>query len=728
MKKIIILTISITYIINTFAQNQDTLKEVTISVLRRDAATNTETVTINRENIKSSNPQTAAHLLENTGQVLIQRSQGGGGSPILRGFEANKVLMVVDGIRMNNAIYRGGHLQNVITLDPNMLERVDVLFGANSLMYGSDALGGVMYFQTRKPQLVSDGNLHINIGAMLRFATVNREKSASLTLNMGIKRFASLTNFSYGNFGDLRSGKNYDAEYGDWGKRNFYVERINNKDSIVKNPTPNLQIGTGYKQYDWLQKILFQQNEHTTHLINLQLSNSSDIPRYDRLTETDSKGKPKQGEWYYGPQKRTLMAYHFDNYRNTIFSDKIQIVAAFQDIEESRNTRAFAKGGKTQRVENVKVMSLNADLKKEFGKNSLQYGVEITHNDVVSRATLGNIDSGTKGRVSTRYPDGGSQMFTMAAYLSDKVKIRENSIFTAGVRYNFTQLNAIFIDKAIFPFPFDNIAQQHNALVGNIAFQQKTDNGFIVTASLSNAYRAPNIDDVAKVFESTAGRLIIPNANLKAEKTYNAELILQQKLGEKGVIQAVPFFTRYFDALSLAATTFDGKDTIIYDKVKSAIFTTINNDKANVYGISLSGQYKFNSSITLSAYYTFTKGRVIGEKANTPLDHIPPIFGKISLTYKKEKLETSLYTMFNGAKKTPDYRLGTEDNELYSADPVNGFMPAWATLNLRGSYQLKEYLSLQIGLENIFDTHYRVFASGVSAAGRNLSVTLRGGF
>src|SRR5687767_2075364 len=62
--------------------------------------------------IKFLNQQTAATLLEQTGNIFVQKSQLGGGSPVIRGFEANKILLVVDGVKMNNAIFRSGHLQN----------------------------------------------------------------------------------------------------------------------------------------------------------------------------------------------------------------------------------------------------------------------------------------------------------------------------------------------------------------------------------------------------------------------------------------------------------------------------------------------------------------------------------------------------------------------------------------------------------------------------------------
>lgn len=731
MKKIIVTLLSIIYTLNIFAQSDSiSLDAILISTNRigeEKAKVGQQVTVISRKDIQFFNPQTAAHALEQTGQVLMQRSQAGGGSPIIRGFEANKVLLVVDGVRMNNAIYRGGHLQNVITLDPNMLERTEVLFGGQSLMYGSDALGGVMYFQTRKPQLVEDGNLHINTGAMLRYSTANAEKTANVSLNIGIKKFASLTNFTYSDFGDLRTGKNFDDKYGDWGKRTFYIVRENDADVRKVNDDVSLQIGTAYSQYDILQKFLFKQNEGLTHGLNFQFSNSSDIPRYDRLNELRANGNPRQSEWYYGPQKRLMVAYHFDLTNKTAFSDKIHAVAAFQDIEESRYTRSWGSNNREQRVEKVKVISLNVDLQKSIGKSTLNYGLEVQSNDVNSTADFVNVKTGDTGAASTRYPDGGSQMQTSAAYVNTKYEINRLIDFNAGLRYAQTTLNSNFEDRTFYPFPFSELKQNHGAIVGSLGFALHSDNGVLIAPSVSTAYRAPNVDDVAKVFESTAGRLIIPNSSLKAEQTATFELNISKAFGEKHKIQIVPYFTKLTNALTLAPTQFEGKDTVLYAGKKSAVYSTQNLDKANVYGIFANVQTEFYKNFTFSASYTYTKGEVLSDNGNTPLDHIPPTFGRIGLDYQNNGLRVSFYSLFNGEKKSKDYRLGTEDNEVYSADPKNGFMPSWYTLNLRASYNIKNYMTVQVGLENILDQHYRVFASGVSGAGRNLSVTLRAG-
>ena len=109
--------------------------------------------TMDAARIDEMNPQTTADLLAGDGMLTVQKSQQGGGSPSIRGFESSRVLLVVDGVRMNNLIYRGGHLQNVITIDPSIIGEAEVIYGPASVGYGSDALGGVISFRTKMPRL-----------------------------------------------------------------------------------------------------------------------------------------------------------------------------------------------------------------------------------------------------------------------------------------------------------------------------------------------------------------------------------------------------------------------------------------------------------------------------------------------------------------------------------------------------------------------------------------------
>jgi len=263
---------------------------------------------ISAKDIQFENPQTAAQMLEQTGEVFVQQSQMGGGSPVLRGLEANRVLLVLDGVRLNNAIYRGGHLQNVITVDPSLLSSTEILFGPGSVIYGSDALGGVISMQTFDPVLSDERKPLIQGQAYVRFASANLEKTGGFRLNIGLKKWGFLTAFTYSDFEDLRQGQTRNPFYGTFGERFFYAERINGQDSMVVNDKPWVQKPSGYSQYSLLQKVLFTPSKDVRLILNVQYSNSSDVPRYDRLTDT-IQGKLKYAEWYYGPQERLFTSF-----------------------------------------------------------------------------------------------------------------------------------------------------------------------------------------------------------------------------------------------------------------------------------------------------------------------------------------------------------------------------------------------------------------------------------
>ncbi|HVF80613.1 MAG TPA: TonB-dependent receptor plug domain-containing protein, partial [Flavisolibacter sp.] len=161
---------------------------------------------ISARQIAHLNSQNTGDLLINTGNVFVQKSQQGGSSPVIRGFEASRVLLVVDGVRMNNAIYRAGHLQNVITVDQNSLERIEVLYGPASTLYGSDALGGVVLMRTKGPKLSATKKMFFTGSAFTRYSSANDEKTGHFDLSIGGKKFAWLQAYNYSNFGDTKMG------------------------------------------------------------------------------------------------------------------------------------------------------------------------------------------------------------------------------------------------------------------------------------------------------------------------------------------------------------------------------------------------------------------------------------------------------------------------------------------------------------------------------------------
>ena len=679
---------------------------------------------IQAKDISFQNPQTAVTMLEQTGQVFAQTSQMGGGSPVLRGFEANKVLLVVDGIRMNNAIYRAGHLQNAITVDPFGLASTEILYGPGSTIYGSDALGGVINFITKDPSLSTTGKTEIHGGVLGRFASANTEKTGGINLNMGWKKLAVLLNFSYSDFGDLREGRVLNPALGNFGQRPFYVERINGKDSMFLNDKPWIQKQSAYSQYNVLGKVLFQPGSHSRYILNVQYSNSSDIPRYDRLTETTG-GKPSYAEWYYGPQTRLLASLKAEYNLNAVIFDHASVILAFQNVQEDRIQRGLGSSKKKFNLETIGVLSVNADFDKKItSKDNLRYGIELQYNNVKSKAHNENINTGvvTNDR-ATRFPDDKANMMYLSAYLSNNWNIGKFLAFSQGLRFNYVTLNAAYSDTMVklTPIPFDpNISQKNAALNGYLGLVATPGNAWKFSLVGSTGFRAPNIDDITKLNVVTGSTIVVPNPDLKPENVYNVELSIAKTILGRVRLEGTAYYTWMQNSQVVAPIMYNGHDSLDVDGVKYQTLGLTNTGQAYICGFQGSLLAQVTRAFSILSNLTYTYGRDV--TGIVPLDHIPPVFGMSSFRLELKKFKGNFYVMYNGWKRISQYNPAGEDNQAY-ATPYG--MPSWYTLNLKLSYQIERHVNIELGVENILDENYRKFSSGINNPGRNFIVALR---
>ena len=669
--------------------------------------------------------QNTADALINSGKIFVQKSQQGGGSPVIRGFEASRILMMVDGVRMNNAIYRAGHLQNIIAVDNMVLERVEVIYGPSSTLYGSDALGGVVNLYTKTPLLSDSGKTRVSGSSTLRYSSATQEQRGNIQLNIGGKKWASLSSVTYGSFGDMIQGKNRADAYPLFGKKDFMVQRSGNTDVVVANPDPEKQSPSGYQQIDVTQKFLFRASDKIQHLFNFQFSNSSDIPRYDRLTEKTAANVPVYAEWYYGPQMRNMAAYQFSATKQAGFFQDLKVNVSYQDVAESRISRRFQNSNKDYRWERVSVFGVNFDAKHYSNKNELHIGAESYTDFVQSTAERVNIVSGVKSRITTRYADGPTTMGSHALYAQHTYKMNEHFTINDGLRFSLVQMDARFVDTALTRFPFTRARQSNKAITGNLGIVYASSTNLRAAFVLSSGFRSPNVDDLSKVFDSRTGMVVVPNTNLKPEYTYNAEFNIN-RYGKVFNYGAAVFYTLFRNALVLDKSSFNGQDSIFYSGVKSAVYALQNKAKASLYGISVNASYNFSKGTSVDGVVTYTKGTFKDEQnGNIPLDHVPPVYGRFSLKHVAAGWNAEFYVLFNGWKRIADYNPNGEDNQIY-ATPEG--MPSWVTCNLRAGASINKKLSFQLLAENLADRNYRYFASGISAAGRNFSLTLRAAF
>ena len=725
--------------------NEKKLSEIVLSVAR--TASQSKKITqkveiINKKSIIKNSPATGAEVLLLAPSVRVQKSQGGGGSPIIRGFEANRVLLVVDGVRMNNGIFRSGHLQNAITVDPNSLERVEIIYGSSSVGYGSDALGGVVHYYTKTPKINNAQKLTNFFSST--FNSSRQSVVHHLNSEASFNKSAILTSFTFSKFGDIIMGKNRRHGFQDWGLVNEYSSNSNNLffESSSENKNPNIQKNSGYSQVDFLQKIIFTLPKEKQLLINLQFSNSSNIPRFDKLNEM-MKNKLRFAEWNYGPQKRLLISPQLKIFPNKRFLYKGTITAAYQWVRESRIQRRFESLDRINQDENVNIFSLNADFDMPKTKKiSVVYGFELIGNKIKSSAfreklsVLGNRITKTEflGKFPSRYPNNGSSYYVSAVYSNLRLDLNTKSSVSLGARYTSTKIKASWVNEQFLKSRNLDLKTKNNALTGSISSSYRPNKNVKMNILLSTGFRSPNIDDIGKIRENR-GILIVPNPELKPEYVYNFEGGLTFSSEDIFSIEGRFFNSNIKNYIGRIISPFsnDVSNNEIWSTIigKEKLSTQINQNigNARIYGVSFDGMVRFLSSLNVVGNINFTDSTI--NKQIGPLPSILPLYGNVRINYNKQKFNLTLSNNFSGRKLLQNYSTGGEDKieETPIINNKNGNIiyygsPKWSIYSITAALDHNQNIRTSFSIENIFDLHYKEFASGISAPGRSIILKL----
>ncbi len=682
-------------------------------------------VSIKAEDIAFSNPQTSADLLQNSGQVFIQKSQLGGGSPLIRGFSTNRLLLSVDDVRMNNAIFRGGNVQNVISIDPFSIQNTEVILGSGSIIYGSDAIGGVMNFYTKKPRLSESDSTYFKANAILRYASASEEKTGHIDFNLGYKKWAFFTSASYTDFDDLKMGEYGPNDY----LRLEYVQTTNGQDNIVSNENPKTQKFTGYNQISFLEKIHYQSNENLSFDLGLHYSSTSDYPRYDRLIRYNGD-ELRSAEWYYGPQR-----WFLGNLQITRLSsdsnlyDKFKITTAFQNFQESRIDRNLYSNERRIREENVDAISANIDFEKTVSDASeLFYGAEYIYNTVGSEGRQIDISNNNSQEIASRYPDGSTWQ-SLAAYMSYKYKPNNKFTFQSGVRFNHIFIKAnLDANNIFFNLPFNDANIKTGALTGTAGISWAPNKTLLWKFNASTAFRAPNIDDVGKVFDSEPGSVVVPNTNLKSEYAYSGELGLVLNFNSDVVFDLATYYTYLDNALVRRDFTVNGETQMLYDGELSDIQAIQNASKSWIYGLEAGVRINFSEHFKLTSQYSIIGGTEEDiDGIEVPVRHVAPSFGNVHFKWNTKKLKSDVFLNYNGELSFNQLAPSEIDKDFIYAKDKDGnpYAPSWYTLNFRSQYQINKSTSVIATLENVTNQRYRSYSSGIAAPGLNFILALK---
>ena len=683
---------------------------------------------ISKKSILLGAPQTAADLLQQSGQVYVQKSQLGGGSPMIRGFSANRILLAVDGVRMNSAIFRSGNLQNSLSVDPFALERVEVLYGAGSVVYGSDALGGVIHYYTQNPLFIDQENARVWQGDVdLRSSSANQEQTAHLKVSHSGSRWAWSGDFSQTDFGDLRMGRYGPEDY----LQPFQVTPDSQpsvasgiQDQWTPNTRSEQQRPSGYRQWNATQKLHFKPSDSWMFGLDTHWSETGEYARYDRLLQPNSDGSPRYAQWYYGPQIWGMAHGWAQHSPKTGWYDQMKIHVAQQYFSESRNDRKFNNPTRHHSDEQVYMQTVSADFNKSMGEaTQWNWGFEQIWNQVSSQASAIDLRDRSEVPEISRYPDG-AVWNASALYVSQQRQWGPGWHSTVGLRYS-----SVFSQAAIDPrwdaFDFGSVSFKAAALTGQLGVTFQPNNRQKWSAQLSRGFRAPNIDDYAKIFDPDALYVVVPNPKLKPEYATGLDLGVQQRWGSDWLVRVTGFYTRMEQAMIRQWNSTSAE--VIYQGEKFLEQRLENIDLAYYYGLEASVDWQIDRRWSAQAQYSAATG---GERPEggelTRGRHIPPNFGQMRLAYAHQQWNAAIVWDFQGeisASRLPESEVSKPYIYALNQDGLP-YSPSWDTWGFRLAHQWNNHLTLGCSLENVTNRRYRTYSSGISAPGRNLLLRL----
>ncbi len=703
------------------------LDELVVSATRWSQKRELQPMKISRlsfEEFNAYNPQTAADMLSLTGEVFVQKSQYGGGSPMIRGFATNRLLYSVDGVRMNNAIFRAGNLQQVISLDPFAIASTEVLFGPSGVSYGSDAIGGVMVFNTLQPRLSSRESSVVYGSATLRTATASNEMTTHVHAGVGWRRWALLTSFTTAAYGDLKQGMHGPADYVmPYIVQPGYTIGGGVEDRVVTNDNPRLQAPSGYSQYNIMQKVRFVPSDAWEVDYAFHLSETSEYARYDRHQRMQG-GLPRYAEWNYGPQEWMMHHLALHHTGGTVLYDSLRTDVAWQRFGESRISRNLGEPVRETQTERVDAWSVNLDFIKALAEGrDLSYGAEYVHNRVASTAEGRDVITGQTTAIPARYPY--ADWYSAGLYAQAEWRLHRTLNIAAGIRYNHYLICSDFA-RVGYDVPFDVEQRSHAGSVsGNVGLNWRPGRGWLLRANYARGFRAPNVDDMGKLFDSADGHVTVPNPSLRPEYADNYEVGVAKHFGSWLTLDATAYYTHLTDAIVRRDYTFDGRPTMMYQGEECIVQALQNAAVARVWGLQVGVRSHFARCFYADVRYNWQRGfEELDNGAVSPLRHAAPPYGRAAIGLRNTRLCVEAYAAFQlpiSSCMMPEEERGK--TEIYALDAQGrAYSPAWAALSVRASYAVARSLRVNVALENVTDVRYRPYASGISAPGRNLTL------
>ena len=659
---------------------------------RPDAEVPRATNLIEPEDLWRDNPRSVPAALQRQPGIMVQSTEYGGGSPSVRGLIGQQVLLMVDGIRINNSIFRFGPNQYLSTVDPFIIDRIEVVRGPGSALYGSDALGGTISLWTRHREEFGE-SFDAHVRAKARGATADRSF-----------HFRAETEGNLGPVGWLIGSS------GKWRRD------LDGGDHTGRQPF------TGHDEFDGDIHLDFHLNDHWTIRAAAISVWQDNVPRSDQLfIGYRNTGTTAFEEFHRKWQRHEL---YYGKLEARDLGDAISTVDVTLSADHQSELRNIRRTGSTvlQRDEDAVLSAgLSAMVSsKIIPYNTLTGGFEIYHDWVNSDTESTDQLTGAETKAPQRGSFADDSTYrTMAVYLQDELKPCDWLSFVGGVRFSHIRVEMDELD----PVPGDGVDLPDLSRTftdlswdvhGNVRIPIPDLNLWGV-AGISRGFRAPNIDDFS-AFQEGGSSFDVPNPDVKPESMIQIEAGL--KGGNKKWKGSLFAFKSHIDDLiTRQNTTFGGSAISPSGKPFKA---RDNSRHAAIYGVELDLEVEVYKHIRPFVVFTYIVGR--DRDRDEVIRRMPPAMATYGVRYQEDKWFIEAYLESARAQ----HRLSADDKT--DVRIPKGGTPGWTTVNLRGGYEFTKRIKATLSVENLFDKDHRYHGSGVNEPGLNATMSLEVGF
>ena len=617
---------------------------------------------ITNQKIIEKGARTTPEALMGVSGVFIQKTNHGGGSAFIRGLTGNQTLIVLDGIRLNNAIYRYGPNQYLNTIDMFTVDKIDVLKGIGSVEYGSDAMGGVIHVKTKENTSKELNKISLNNTS--KFISSGMEKTNRTAIQYATNKWDFIGGISLKKYGDLVGGEN------------------------IGKQTP-----TGYNEINYDLKTRIKISTQSELIYSSQNTIQKNVPIYHKIALENFK----TNQIDYQIRYLNYLKYKYISHKKWI--SEIIINASTQRTIEQRSNQKNNSSIFRNEADTVKNIGLTAEIVSKPNKNwTMNTGFDYYKDEIFSEAIETSSDINTQVIKRGLYPNGSiyknSSLFNIHNLNFNKLNI------VAGLRYNFLhiQMNELTLG---------NIAINPAALVSNFGFNYQLNQHGFLFGSFTTGYRAPNIDDLGSL-GIVDFRYEIPSYDLRPEKSLNTEIGYKYR-SNKIDFSIAAFKMKLKDII--ARVLVDGKVINGYN-----VYNKKNIESSYINGAEVNYTYLLSKYLTWYTNATYTYGQNVTK--NEPMRRIPPLFGQNKISFIKKNKTLAITHQFAGKQD----RLAQGDKDDNRIGRIG--TPGWNIFNVDAGWEFKN-LSLNTSLINISNVQYKTHGSGVYGMGRAINLAIQ---